>query len=74
MFFFEFLVFFLMIEIEVVVYVIMSENLYNGESGLKGVILRNISGLVSLVNREFDIDVLVDDDVKDEGEEELLEF
>lgn len=74
MFFFEFLVFVLMIEIEVVVYVIMSENLYNGESGLKGVILRNISGLVSLVNREFDIDVLVDDDVKDEGEEELLEF
>lgn len=62
-----------MTETEAAAYAIMSENLHNGESGSKGATPRNTSGSASPVNREPDIDVLVDDDAKDEGEEELPE-
>lgn len=52
----------------------MNTSVENGLSGFKNVFLmeRSRLGIFGIVER--DIEVFVDDDNKDEGEEELLEF
>lgn len=52
----------------------MNISVENGLSGLKNIFLNERSRLGSFGSVEKDIEVFVDDDNKDEGEEELLEF
>lgn len=60
-------------ETEAAAYGSMNENSENGSIGSKNATPRDRSGSASPVNREGDIEVLVDDDAKDEGDEELPE-
>lgn len=60
-------------ETEAAAYVSMNENSENGSSGSKSATPKDRSGSRSPVNRERDMEVSVDDDAKDEGDEELPE-